>query len=206
MRCSGDLVRSPYCSLATSSGHPVSIPHSSQTVHTAACAAACAVLCGGTQELPQPLCSWRRVTAARQHGTRTARSSAVAACPSSAPSSQPPSPTLLHSASCAVLCATSLDSSPWELSLLEGPPGHLGATSPPTRARSPRRPAHACTSPHTALLWYNRWFFHNVGKGQRVSGCRGAREHLWRKATTPTSSRRQQQTTTSAKSGCGMTR
>jgi len=58
-------------------------------------AAACAVLCGGTPRACHPVSVFvasERIRAARQHGMRTARSSAVAACSQSAPHPLPARP------------------------------------------------------------------------------------------------------------------
>ena len=87
-RSSGHGVRSARCSIASSSSDPGS--RLLQKPH----ATACAVLCGGHQELAHSL--WGqggvRIRAARQHGMRTSRPSAVAACSQSAPHPLPPRP------------------------------------------------------------------------------------------------------------------
>ena len=90
-RSSGDGVRSARCSIVSGSRR---LPAPSRAPHKLH-AAACAGLCGGTQELAHSLCARGgvRIRAARQHGMHTAHSSAVAACSAlSAPSSQPAYP------------------------------------------------------------------------------------------------------------------
>ena len=93
MRSSGDGVRSALCSIAPGSSDPRLPPYCFTNLH----AAACAELCGGHQEraCPQPLqCSWR-ASESGQYGSiahSTARSSAMAACSPSSPSSLPAHP------------------------------------------------------------------------------------------------------------------
>ena len=88
-RSSGDGVRCACCSHRCSSDPAA--PDSSTNLH----AAACAVLCGGTPRACHPVSVFvasERIRAARQHGMRTSRPSAVAACSQSAPHPLPPRP------------------------------------------------------------------------------------------------------------------
>lgn len=103
MRICGDRAISAYCSLASGSHRPVSRRCAPRALH----AAACAMLCGGTQECAPPpsslLVSAREFGAVPlQHAMHTARSSAVAArsTRSHLPRSPPPHP--LHGAPCAM--------------------------------------------------------------------------------------------------------